>query len=118
MRQKTNIALKNIPVLANIEIAWRPGQKNGTTSLTVASVDATINGIEKLGSVNAKVDGSIEIQIGESFDSGWTFRLNVSELWRIANEAMRIAKPETKNSGVKHTNSRKKNRIDHKKLES
>lgn len=80
-----------IPVTANIEIAWRPRQKHGSTTFTVGWADVKDDNGEQIGSVDAKLDGSVEIRVGGSLDAGWTFRLRTPELWRIANEAKRIA---------------------------
>jgi len=82
---------KSIPVLANLEIAWRPGQLSGGSNLTVGGADVSADDGTVIGSIAAKVDGSVEVQIGGAFDTGWTFRLGLQELWRIANEAKRIA---------------------------
>jgi hypothetical protein len=80
-----------IPVLANVEVAWRPGQRSGKLNFTIGWADVTSEDGSKLGSVEAKVDGSVSVQIGSGLDKGWTFRLGVRELWRIANEAKLIA---------------------------
>jgi len=79
-----------VPITANIEIAWRPGQRSGRTTFTTGWANVTDDEGTLIGTVEAKIDGSVEIRIGEGFDAGWTFRLRVPELWRIANEAKRI----------------------------
>lgn len=80
----------NVPVGANIEVAWRPGQTEGTTNFTVGWADVKDGAGIDIGSVNAKLDGSVDVHIIDPTrpnDMGWVFRFRVQELWRMAQAA-------------------------------
>jgi len=83
---------ESISVPANVKVLWRPGQLSGKTTFTVGWADVKNDAGEPIGTVEAKIDGSAEVRIFEEDRSRWVFWLSTPELWRIANEALRVAK--------------------------
>lgn len=85
---------ESIPVTANVKVLWRPGQSRGKTTFTVGWADVKDDRGEPTGAVHAKIDGSAEVHILDEGRSRWVFWLSTPELWRIANEALRVAKDQ------------------------
>jgi hypothetical protein len=78
---------QTISVLANVEVSGPNGSI--TTTFTVGWADVKDDNGERIGSVDAKIDGSVEIHVYEGSEQ-WMFRIRAPELWRIANEAKRM----------------------------
>jgi hypothetical protein len=73
---------------AYVEIAKKPGTRTWNTTFTVGWADVKDDDGVELGSVNSKIDGSVEIFVKDS-GSEWVLRLRTPELWRLAQHVIR-----------------------------